>query len=256
MRFHDGLLLSAMTFVLPLACGGVTPPDRGIPADAAPAELAKAVCSSAYKCCAMSQLMSNDNAGTSEPTCETKTQTSIEQQVAGIEAGEKKGRVLYDGTKVDACVKYLDAAMCADLQMTNHFTGIAACASFLVPMVAIGDACDSDVDCVNGYCDKTGVTSGDGACHALEAEGDSCADAAHCATGLACEATTKTCLAPTPSTSTSGQCFYASGCSTAGDAPTTATALGVLLIVGVCAGVCGARRRRDPRDPAATRFSA
>jgi hypothetical protein len=228
---------------LPLfACGSVaTAP--GVSPDEAPAKLAPAICSAAYKCCTMSQLMGNTQAGTSEPTCEAMTQAALQNQVAGIKASEAKGRVTYDGTKVQACIDDLDAAACQDLQMTNHFSGIPACASFIQPKVAVGGACSSDVECIDGYCDKTGVASGaDGACHALGQSGDACASGAQCASTLTCDTTAMTCETPPSSTTPASSCFYASACSYAGGDRGTASALGLgLLVLAVAA------RRRTPR---------
>lgn len=218
--------------LLVLACGSVaTAP--GISPDDAPARLAPAICSGAWKCCTASQLMNNTQAGTDEATCESKTETALENQVAGIKASEKQGRVVYDGTKVQACVDTLNSASCSELQTTNHFSGIPACASFLQPKVALGGACSSDFECIDAYCDKTGVASGaDGACHALVESGASCANGGECDTGLACDATAMTCMtAPTTTPPASAQCFYASGCSTAGAGRSARSLLDVALLM-------------------------
>ncbi len=236
-RLAIGFLLT-----LPLlACDQVT---LGISPDDAPAQLAQAICPKAYDCCMASQLMSNTQAGTDEPTCETKTQAAFEQQVAGIEASEQSGRSSYDGTKVQACVTYIRSAACADLDMTNHFSGIPACASFIAPKVAVGGACANDYECIDGWCDKTGAPDGsDGACRALGQSGDPCANGAKCASTLVCDATTMTCGAPPTATPAATSCFYSSACSYAGGDRGAASLLGLGLLAIAVASRTRARRR-------------
>jgi len=189
------------------------------------------------------QLTSNMQAGTDEPTCETKTQAAFAQQVAGIEASEKSGRSSYDGTKVQACVTFIRSAACADLDMTNHFSGIPACASFIEPKVAVGDACGNDYECIDGWCDKTGAPDGgDGVCHALGQAGAACANGAKCAASLVCDATTTTCGAPPPSTAATS-CFYSSACSYAGGDRGAASLFGLGLLAAAVASRTRARRR-------------
>jgi hypothetical protein len=229
-----------------VACGSVTPEPGVLPQDA-PRELARAICPKAYECCMATELMSNDNAGTDVATCETKTEAALARQVSAIEASERQGRVVYDGTKVQACIDLLTAATttCDDLATTSHLTGLPACASFLQPKVAVGGACSQDFECVDGFCDRTGVAAGaDGACRALGHAGDSCADAqaTRCAPDLVCEAANETCAAPTLAAPPAAKmCFYSSGCSVRGGSPRRAalTSVGILLAL-----VMGAARRR------------
>ncbi|HTA21542.1 MAG TPA: hypothetical protein VK989_19755, partial [Polyangia bacterium] len=229
-----------------LACGQVASAP-GISPDDAPAQLAQAICPKAYDCCMANQLMSNTQAGTDEPTCETNTQAAFANQVAGIEASEKSGRSSYDGTKVQACVTYLRAAACADLAMTNHFSGIPACASFIEPKVAVGGACGNDYECIEGWCDKTGVPDGgDGACHALGQSGDSCANGAQCAATLSCDATAMTCGAAPTSTTAATSCFYSSACSYAGGDRGAASLLGLGLLAAALATRTRSHRRSRP----------
>jgi hypothetical protein len=224
-----------------LACGGVAP-TPGISVDNAPAELAKAICPKAYDCCMASQLVGNGQAGTDETTCETKTQEAFKQQLSGIKASQSKDRVLYDGTKLEACVTFLRSAACTELNVTNHFTGLPACSSFIEPQVALGGACGADYECIDGSCDKTGVTAGDGVCRALGKLGDPCGTAI-CEKNLTCDATAKTCAAPAPAGPPAANvCFYSSACSyTGGDRGAgSALAIGLLL-----AAVASRRRARS-----------
>ncbi len=242
MRSTTRLAIGSLLTLPLLACGQVASAP-GISPDDAPAQLAQAICPKAYDCCMANQLMSNTQAGTDEPTCETNTQVAFANQVAGIEASEKSGRSSYDGTKVQACVTYLRAAACADLAATNHFSGIPACASFIEPKVALGGACGNDYECIDGWCEKTGGP--DGACHALGQPGDSCANGAQCAATLTCDTTAMTCGAASTSTTTATSCFYSSACSYSGGDRGSASLLGLgLLAVAVATRTCTRRRSR------------
>jgi MYXO-CTERM domain-containing protein len=248
MRSTTGLAIASLLTLPALACGGVTA--RGISPEAAPKELAQAICPKAYDCCMTTQLMHNDQAGTDVATCEMKTQAGLESQVAGIEASEKNGRVIYDGTKVDACVKFLQSATCMELNTTGHFSGIPACASFIQPQVAAGGACAADFECIDGFCDKTGVASGqangDGACRTLAKAGESCAAGVHCELGLTCDATSTTCAAPpVGGAPTADACFYSSACNYAGGDRGAASLLTVGLVL-----VAVWRRRRKTANAA------
>ena len=247
MRPPTQLAIAAVAgFILafPLfACGGAVKPEPGISPKDAPKLLAPAICFQAYRCCTMQQLMGNDNAGASMDTCETMTETALTNQVSAIEASERKGRVNYDGLKVQACLDYLKAmdTTCDDLNMTFHLSGVPACANFLEPEVAVGGACANDFECTDGFCDKTGAAPGnDGACRALGKVSDSCANMGRCEPGLSCDATDMTCRMPPPAAGQPGpMCFYSTACSYAGGDRGAASVLGLgLLLTAVM------RRRR------------
>jgi hypothetical protein len=246
MRSTTQLAIASVLVFPLLACGGAVQPEPGVNPKDAPAMLAPAICAQAYRCCSMAQLMKNDNAGTDVVSCEAKTQTALAGQVNAIESSERKGRVNYDGLKVQACVDYLNDAntQCADLNMTFHLSGVPQCSSFLEPKVAVGGACTLDFECIDGFCDTTGVAAGaDGKCRALGKTGDSCASMGRCESGLNCDATAMTCMAPAnpPPPPAGGMCFYSSGCSYAGGGASAASALGVGLLL---ASIMMRRRRR------------
>jgi MYXO-CTERM domain-containing protein len=225
------------------ACGGPVQPEPGISPRDAPHLLAPAICAQAYKCCTMSQLMNNDAAGTDEATCEMKTEAALTKQVASIEASERKGRVNYDGVKVSGCIDYLTSinTSCDELNMTFHLSGVPACAAFLEPEVALGGACTLDFECVDGFCDLTGVTGGaDGKCRAFANVGESCANMSRCAAGLICDTTAMTCTAAPVGGQSAPMCFYSSGCSDAGGNARSKTTL-ALAALAMAALV---RRRR------------
>jgi uncharacterized protein (TIGR03382 family) len=236
--------LAALLSVSLLACGDVTP-IPGIAPDDAPRRLAEAICPKAYQCCMTEQLMDNEQAGTDVASCTTKTREAFTQQVAGIKASQAKGRVVYDGLKVQACVEKFEAASttCAQLNTTNHFTGVPECASFLQPKVAPGDACTADFECVGGFCDTSAVptgTAGDGVCKAFAKLGDACSSTAPCAPEFICGADTMTCANRPPGGAPAEACFYSSACNYAGGDRGAASALAVVLLLGAAL----TRRRR------------
>jgi uncharacterized protein (TIGR03382 family) len=241
--------LAVALLALPVAACGSATTAPGVSRQEAPAKLAQAICAAAYRCCTTAELMGNKQAGADEPSCESMTEAAITNQVAGIDASEAKGRVTYDGIKVQSCIDHLQpSTACADLDMTNHLSGVAACSSFLQPKVAPGDACSADFECIDGFCDKTGVADGaDGACRALGKAGESCAGAqmGRCEPGLTCDATDMTCRMPPPVAGPppASMCFYASACSYAGGDGGAGTILGV----GLLAALVVSRRRRGAR---------
>jgi hypothetical protein len=231
LAFSPALLLAACDDVQ--AVPGLAP-------DLAPKALAESICPAAYRCCMPDQLMDNDQAGTDVASCEMKTESGFASQVANIEASERKGRVTYDGLKVQACVDYLKSAPCSELQMTTHFTGLPACSSFIQPKVAVGGACSQDFECVDSFCDETGVAAGqDGKCRAFAMAGEACSTDLLCAKTLICDSGTNTCKpAPNPGPPPANACFYSSACNYAGGDRGAFSLLGIgLLLVAV------ARRR-------------
>jgi hypothetical protein len=249
MRSTTQLAIASVLVVPLLGCGGAVQPEPGVNPKDAPAMLAPAICARAYRCCTMDQLMKNGNAGTDMATCETKTQAALAGQVNAIESSERKGRVNYDGLKVQACIAYLNDAntQCSDLNMTFHLSGVPQCSSFLEPKVAVGGACTLDFECIDGFCDTTGAAAGaDGKCRALGKAGDSCADMGRCEAGLNCDATAMTCMAPAGTTPPAGaMCFYSSGCSYGGANRRTDSVLAMGLL---CIAVARRMRRSRTSD--------
>jgi hypothetical protein len=246
MRSTPQLAIASVLALPLLACGGAVQPEPGVNPKDAPAMLAPAICAQAYRCCSMAQLMKNDNAGTDMASCEAKTQMALAGQVSAIESSERKGRVNYDGLKVQACIGYLNDAntQCADLNMTFHLSGVPQCSSFLEAKVAVGGACTLDFECIDGFCDTTGVAAGaDGKCRALGKTGDSCANMGRCEPGLNCDATAMACMAPAspPPPPAGGMCFYSSGCSYGGPVRDASSLIGVALLLAAVVG----RRRRE-----------
>lgn len=232
--------LPALLSLSLIACGDVTA-IPGIAPDDAPRQLADAVCPKAYECCMTDQLTGNMQAGTDVASCKTKTREAFQNQVAGIKASQAKGRVVYDGLKVQACVDRLSSpsTTCADLNTTNHFSGVRECASFLQPKVAPGDPCTADFECVGGFCDTSAVPSGtigDGACKAFAKAGEACGATALCGAELTCDGTTMKCTAARPpGGQAAASCFYSSACNFAGGDRGAASLLTIALLLGAIA---------------------
>jgi hypothetical protein len=230
----------ALLIALPLAaCDNEVKTVPGLAPDLAPSSLAESICPAAYRCCSAGQLMSNRQAGTDVASCEMNTEAAFKGQVAGIKSSQEKGRVIYDGLKVQACVDFLKSASCTDLQTTGHFTGLPACSSFIQPQVAVGAACGQDFECIDGYCDKTGVAegqNGDGKCRAFSKQGQACSMDVRCGSNLICDDGTSQCVPlPPVGPAPANACFYSSGCSYAGGdrGASSVLAIGLLLIAVV-----------------------
>jgi hypothetical protein len=207
----------------------------GVSLEAAPAELAKAICPKAYTCCVASQLMGNEQAGTDERSCEEKTTVGFRNQLAGLRKALENKRARYRGDKMEACITFLRSATCERLSRTNHFSGLE-CEPWVEPLVALGGKCGNDYECVDSFCAKepmalegtckmwpgvnescATVRCGKGlvcdeskTCHVALAEGATCSSSLQCASGncAALVSADKSC-APPPA----NQCFYSSACS-------------------------------------------
>jgi hypothetical protein len=230
----------------------------GISLEAAPQEIARAVCPKAYNCCTPMQLMGNDLAGKDEASCETKTAEGFKKNLDGLKGSIKKGRARYHGDQMEACLALIRGASCEQLNRTNHFTGIG-CPAYVEPLVAPGGACGADVECIEGTCEKSSGAA-EGVCKPLPRQGEPCAGG-RCAQGFVCNA--KVCEAELPERAmcvaggqcgsgncagpdggpgscaapTSDKCFYASACGYGRGQP------GGLLIAALALALALRRRR-------------
>jgi hypothetical protein len=234
----------------------------GVALDSAPEEMARAVCPRAYDCCLPSQLMSNDQAGTDEASCETRSAAGFRNQLDGLQDSIKKKRARYRGDKLAACLAFIRSASCERLSRTDHFSGLE-CEPYVEPLLAVGATCGHDHECVDGVCQKepmawegvcrplareaescaaircgAGLTCGNGTCIATRAEGASCQSNPQCASG--------NCSAPVAGGAQScapaaaNKCFYSSACAF-GRSPPPA---GLLLVALALAAYRLSRRGR------------
>jgi MYXO-CTERM domain-containing protein len=195
-------------------CGQV----HSIPIDQDATDIAQTVCTSAYRCCTLAQLMNNSSAGTDvsmgttdcttnstpcEQACETETAQNFRNQLSGVQDSVDKKRAVFEQAKVDACLQTIRSSTCDALNMTNHLTGVPGCDSFVTPLVAIGGGCSQDYECVNGWCNA-------GTCAAFVTVGQPCPSGGpSCAPGLTCDtngttndASDDTCVEPGPTGAT------------------------------------------------------
>ncbi len=241
---------SCLTALMLLGCGDKEDAGSpGIPIGSAPAEIAKTVCPKAYSCCMTEQLMGNDLAGTDEPSCEVKTTEGFTKNLNVVRDSQTKGRSVYRGDKVAACLVFIRQASCATLNTTSRLRGVKGCESFTDPKLAPGATCTFDWECIDGECSKPPMAA-EGICRPLAKEGESCV-AVGCSGDLVCHGETKKCVALLPEgslctkheqcrsfsctsqvgangvcskTPAADQCFYSSACSY-GRAPASALAL-------------------------------
>jgi hypothetical protein len=267
----NGFLTGSVLAAALLGCGSVS----GIPIEKTATDFATTICPKAYSCCTAEQLMGNAAAGANETECEAKTAQNFRDNLNTMQGSENAGRAKYDQAQVDLCLSALRAARCAELTAIHSLAGIPACNStFATPLVAIGDKCGQDYECIDSVCQKA-AGAWEGVCVAGASVGASCA-ADHCAQNLSCDprdsnsdtdgvcvleqenggacidnfdcksrvcaaaagGTAKTCMAPT-----APQCFYGGGCSAAGGAPRLAS----LLLMGLFTAVALLRTRRAMR---------
>jgi uncharacterized protein (TIGR03382 family) len=281
-RLCAGAVLAGWTGLVTLAllltgCGGVS----GIPIDETSTRIADTVCPKAYMCCTSDQLAMNEaQAGTDVASCETATKQSYQSLLGTLQASMNQNRATYQSAEVDACLAKIMNSDCATLNVTSHVSGIPGCESFTTPLVAKGNACSQNYECIEGWCNVP-ASGGDGVCEGFVPFGQSCALAGgpSCGPNAVCDpegtlddpsdnlcegvaaiggaclddvqcqslnctsggGSGMTCQAPTSATS---MCFYQSGCSAAGGRPGP----GTLVLFAIFAAVALARARRARRS--------
>lgn len=269
-KFLTGCGLMVAVAVAVTGCGSVS----GIPIEKTATDFAQAICPKAYDCCTAQQLMGNkDLAGTTEPECEMKTAASFRQTLQNMQNSETAGRSKYDQMQVDMCLAAIRNATCPDLTKIHSLSQIPTCdATFATPLVAIGDKCQNDFECIGGVCQKP-TGSFDGVCVAGNTTDAACAGDNRCSSDLICDgrgtssdASDDICVAQqengatcidgfncksrncaadangalTCQAPTAPQCFYGGGCSAAGGRP----GVGSLFVMGLFAAIALLRARR------------
>ena len=269
---RGGVALVGFLTVAVAGCGDV----HNIPVDETSKDLAAAVCTKAYDCCSMEQLMNNmDLTGTTEAECEQQSADNFRGMLQGVQFSVDKKRSVYLADKVDACLATLRGSDCGTLNMTNHLSGVPNCDGFASPLVKLGGACNNDYECIDSWCKQPPEgTFGDGTCTAFSTTDTPCLDdhQVRCAPGWICDkgrdmcvhlgdigescvnaydCKTLTCAsapqasqmicaaAPPPGP----MCFYESGCAAAGGRPGPVTI--VLLTLFSAIAIARARRSRS-----------
>src|SRR3954447_9899066 len=100
-----------------VGCGEV----HVIPVDKTASDIGQTVCSAAYRCCTVAQLMANDAAGTDagdcstdsaacEQACEAKTSDNFRTFLTDIQASVDRKRAFYERAKGDPCLQTIRSA--------------------------------------------------------------------------------------------------------------------------------------------------
>jgi hypothetical protein len=112
-------------------------------------------------------------------------------EFALLERAVNAGSVQYDGTKVDGCLRALEASGC-DV-FVNRI--VSVCEGVIVGSGGSGDDCTLDAECRSGHFCRTDASC-PGTCSALLAAGQSCTDDDDCADGTICSDDTARCVRP------------------------------------------------------------
>ncbi len=96
-----------------------------------------------------------------------------------LEAAIADGRVSYDATKARACLEAFATRECNNLEEAPTI-----CEEVFVGSAALGDPCEIDEECAEGYCELDDACPG--TCVAYAPLGESCADV-ECERGLDCD---------------------------------------------------------------------
>ena len=247
-------VLFVMAMAIAGCGGGGYDPGSGkpVPIDQTPGPWANTICTQNFKCATKADISGNNQAG-----CVT-VDTMVWQSLAtSVRDDQAKGRVTYDGAAMGTCLATLAGETCADWD-----TGLAHdvwCAEAFTPMVAVGGACQTDVECIGGFCkgaDLSKTPTVEGVCEARVADGAACQFGDTCSSADYCDGTQMMCVAKKPggaACDSDEQCGNScnpdtSLCSTyAGCAVAPVTTRGTfvsVLVLGLA--FSAARRRRRP----------
>jgi len=241
MKARGLVLVGCLTFGS-IGCG-----DSGVTLGNLPGKRAQAVCAQNFKCCSAADLM-NEKDGMDNPLTQQQCVQNISTQwsftVQTISDGQAKGRVAYDQPKAEACIAAIKAMSCDD--WNSGLKQPPECAQAFVPKVAVGGKCDSEFECIAGFCDGDDASSDPpklGMCKPSVAHGAACTFADTCvaqkAGGAACvgdnECGSGNC------NETTSQCSGFVSCNAGPITPrsTLISIVGLALVLGA-----GRRRRR------------
>jgi len=170
------------------ACGGDSDADiegKGVPIEDVPKLYAGAMCKAFESC--FGGLFGIFSGGES---CSANYETAITDELPRIKQAIEGGTVVYDGTKIDACLSAIEKQGCS-LQGEP-----AECTAALDGTVEVGGDCQLDAECKGGdtYCKVSGACPGK--CAKKELAGGDCKGDSDCAAGLKCSEATNKCVTP------------------------------------------------------------
>jgi hypothetical protein len=190
MRSLTHLLASALVLTAALSCGGDDDGgDSGPAVEDLPPLLAERLCAEVEDCLdarSLAQLFGKSG-------CKARVLAQIEDgDFAAIQAAIEDDRVVYDGSKIDACLDQLEGLGCAFA--TVRALNQDACDQVFGGTVERGGECEIDAECEGvSFCKMTDKCPG--TCAALLEAGDACDTNDQCENGLVCSAD-KQCAAP------------------------------------------------------------
>jgi hypothetical protein len=162
-----------------------------IPLDRAPAVFADVICEKVFGCC------SSEERGTSpflssQAGCASGLTFLLGGIVPQAMTAMSKNRAMYDPAVLAMCLQQYQSRACSQLRMDGGLSAYRNC-KFIKPLVAVGGACDQNLECINGYCmGAVPATMSDGVCAAKKANGQMCFEDDEC-TGGRCNPATGTC---------------------------------------------------------------
>jgi hypothetical protein len=191
MRAAMGLGLVTALAACGSGGGGYGGSDAPVPVEQSTAPWAQTICQQNFKCASKADIGDNNMAG-----C-LQVDTMVWQSLAtSVKADEAKGRVSYDPAAMGMCLSTLYHETCD--QWTAGLTHDVWCREAFTPMVAVGGACQSDVECIGGSCkgaDLSKMPPVEGVCAARVADGAACAIGDMCSISKYCDGTAMMCVA-------------------------------------------------------------
>jgi hypothetical protein len=188
MKRMLGLSVCA-AMAMPVACGSSDDNFGGsgqsLAFDELPARYTKAFCDAARACWgdALEILTGGES-------CEERFETTLSEELAGVEGKIESGKIKYDGTRAQACLDAVAAGGC------NDGSEPAACTEMLDGTVASGSDCSSNLECKGSdtYCKSSGDCPG--RCAPRESAGGPCSANDECEPGLRCDREAGRCFSP------------------------------------------------------------
>jgi hypothetical protein len=163
---------------------GPGPIDAALEAVGGPVAIAE--CGRIFDCCTTEEQAALLFPGLdTEPECRGLFASFLGLALVGIHDDAAEGRVSVDAAKLAACVDAYEAIGCAEYAKGAKFE----CPDAIKGLVAEGQTCTENRQCVSTYCYKPGAQSM-GSCAALPGAGAACTGT--CAEGLYCETGTCT----------------------------------------------------------------
>jgi hypothetical protein len=235
--------------------GGGVGPGSGAPVPLAqsPGAWSQVICDQNFKCASKADIGGNNKQG-----CLTVDQMVWQTLATSVQTEQAKGRVSYDPAAMGACLATLAHESCAD--WTNGLTHDEWCSESFTPMVNLGGACQTDVECIGGHCDGADLSKTppvEGTCKPTFAHGAACVSGDACVATDYCEGTAMMCVgkkAGGTACTSDEQCAYDhcnpdtnlcsgyAGCAVAPGGPGSALASAIGFAL-----VAWAARRRRPR---------